>query len=606
MQMPTAHDLYSYWKLQERGWFRLLSVEPSPDPQYRISCSLLHQSIKESQDYEALSYTWGTDKAIAPILVDSGVLFVRYNLYWALRSLRLPTKRRLLWVDALCINQADATERNNQVSQMADIYSGAKEVFVWLGEGNEYTDRGMDFLGEISAYAKSIADRVLKEESDRHQMYKEWIDLFHSAHARHDSDECFAGIAAVFLRDWWTRVWTVQEITLARAAKVQVGKKSLPWECFEIFSNLCTVYAVHTSGQVRPEWSGKYRMFQYYAPHIFIKADKIRVMRMKWLANIEIPLSLMVQYTLSRFATDPRDKIYAILGLINCGPRVSPDYSLSCNKVYTAAFRAMLEYFGDLRVYNFLQGSHPDSGKELPSWVPDFMALTTSRLNSMVFIDGSSPNDPIQSRALGFLYGAASVLHGKLIKSRMGFKEDDAILVLKGVPVDEINVVGKVAPDQHNTMPMRSEADQKSYKDVIIQWRALVDESNGSYITGGSFKEAFWRTITLDCKVIKYHEGLTLQDNPRDRRRRLDRVDARVPPQSLESEKKLIEALGEQAAWAEGHQCSRRFFMTEKGYMGIGPTHCANGDIVCVLFGGELPYVLRPVGNERYTMVGQW
>jgi hypothetical protein len=77
MQMPTANDLYSYWKLQERGWFRLLSVEPSPEPQYRISCSLLHQPFKESQDYEALSYTWGTDKAIAPILVDGGVMFVR-------------------------------------------------------------------------------------------------------------------------------------------------------------------------------------------------------------------------------------------------------------------------------------------------------------------------------------------------------------------------------------------------------------------------------------------------------------------------------------------------------------------------------------------------
>jgi len=214
----------------------------------------------------------------------------RINSYWALINLRLPAKRRVLWVDALCINQADTAERNNQVSQMADIYSGSKEVFVWLGEGNEFTDRGMDFLGEITAHAKSIKDKVLKEARDRHQMYREWTDLFHSVHARHDSDECFAGIAAVFLRDWWTRVWTVQEITLAGAAKVQVGKKILPWDCFEIFSNLYTVYTVHTSGQVRPEWSREYLMFRYHAPKIFVKADTIKVMRMKRLENIEIPL----------------------------------------------------------------------------------------------------------------------------------------------------------------------------------------------------------------------------------------------------------------------------------------------------------------------------
>src|SRR6266536_2263881 len=212
LQKPTEKELYHYWKLQERGWFRLLVVEPSPDPQYRISCSLLHQPInsKERRDFEALSYTWGTDEAIAPILIDGGVLFVRSNLYCALRSLRFPTKRRILWIDALCINQADTTERNSQVSQMTEIYSGAKEVIVWLGEGNKYTDRGMDSLGEISRRAKSIKDRVLKKVSDRHQMYKEWTDLFRSLHARNDSDVCFAGISALFSREWWTRVWTVQ------------------------------------------------------------------------------------------------------------------------------------------------------------------------------------------------------------------------------------------------------------------------------------------------------------------------------------------------------------------------------------------------------------
>lgn len=102
----------------------------------------------------------------------------------------------------------------------------------------------MEFLGEISPYAKSIRDRVFKEEKDRHQIYKECINLFCSFSARHDSEPCFAGISALFLSDWWTRVWTFQEITLARQVKVQVGKKSLPWEYFEIFSNISTVNTI--------------------------------------------------------------------------------------------------------------------------------------------------------------------------------------------------------------------------------------------------------------------------------------------------------------------------------------------------------------------------
>lgn len=602
LQKPTAKQIYHYKGLQERGWFRLLVVEPSPNPQYRISCSLLHRLIKESPDFEALSYTWGTDKAIAPILIDGGVLFVRSNLFRALRSLRFPTKRRILWIDALCINQTDNIERNSQVSQMADIYSGAKKVIVWLGEGNEHTDRGMNSLGEICPRAKSIKDRVFKEGGDHQQMYKEWNDLFRSFQARHDSDACFAGICALFCRDWWTRVWTVQEITLAREAQVQAGKKSLPWEYFEIFSNLFTLDVV---SQSQDEWSEGHRNFRFYAMPLFIRADTIRVMRMKWWGNIEIPLSLMVEHTLARSATDPRDKIYAILGLINCGPRLSPDYSLSCKKVYIAAFRAMLEYFGDLRVYNHLQDSHLDREKELPSWVPDFMALTTGTIHSMTFINGASPNDPIESQAVSPLYSAASVRQDKLTKSRMDFQKDGSRLVLKGIPVDKLNAVGKVAAGNSDTMPKRSEAAQESFKDIIIQWRSLIDENTGSYITGGSFKEAFWRTITLDCKVVEYHQGLTLRDNPRDRRRRLDRADKLVPPQSLESEEKLIEALDRQAALAEGAQYSRRFFTTEKGYMGIGPSVAQTRDIICVLFGGEVPFVLRPVGNGRYKMVGQ-
>lgn len=270
------------------------------------------------------------------------------------------------------------------------------------------------------------------------------------------------------------------------------------------------------------------------------------------------------------------------------------------------AFRAMLVYFGDLRVYNHLQDSHLDREKELPSWVPDFMAFTTGTAKSMVFINGASRNDPIESRAVSLLYGAASVRQGKLSKSRMKFQEDDSRLVLKGIPVDKVNIVGEVAPHYLDPMPERSNVAQKSFKDAIMHWRSLIDDSSGSYITGESCKEAFWITITLDCKVVEYHEGLTLQDNPRDGRRRLDTADKLVPPRSLESEERLIEALDNQAAMSEDKQCSRCFFATEKGYMGIGPLVAQNGDIICVTFGGEVPNVLRPVENGLYKMVGQW
>lgn len=147
---------------------------------------------------------------------------------------------------------------------------------------------------------------------------------------------------------------------------------------------------------------------------------------------------------------------------------------------------------------------------------------------------------------------------------------------------------------------------QESFKDTIKKWHSLIDELNCDYIAGGSFGESFWRTVLFDCKVIGYHEGLTLQNNPRDRRRRLDKVDNAIPPTNRESEEKLIQALDKLATLSEGAQCSRRFSNTKKDYMGIGLPVTQNGDIVCVLPGGEVPYISRPCGNGQHTMVGQW
>lgn len=134
MQTPEKSDYYQYQSLPSHGWFRLLVLEAWTCPDYRISCRLFRERITSSKDYDALPYTWGTDEAIAPILINGQVHRVRYNLMRALQSLGLPDKKRFLWIDALCINQGSPDERADQVSQMGEIYSGARRVVVWLGE----------------------------------------------------------------------------------------------------------------------------------------------------------------------------------------------------------------------------------------------------------------------------------------------------------------------------------------------------------------------------------------------------------------------------------------------------------------------------------------
>jgi hypothetical protein len=242
---------------------------------------------------------------------------------------------------------------------MRDIYCGAKEVVVWLGEGNEHTDRAMDCLDYLASRAKvaevTILDNGIGDNRDR--LYRAWTNITCSFLNQHDSKARLAGVCNLFRAGWWSRAWTVQEIALARVATVHVGKKSLPWEYFKLFSKLSTLHAVHTANP---------GIFLLAAP-LCVQADTLSKLRWRLQSGISIPLSLMVDYTRNHSATNPRDKIYAILGLVNCGAELVVDYNQSCQTVYAAAMRVMLQYFGDLRVYDFLGHNHVSRDKYLPS-----------------------------------------------------------------------------------------------------------------------------------------------------------------------------------------------------------------------------------------------
>ncbi|KAF2636751.1 hypothetical protein P280DRAFT_364566, partial [Massarina eburnea CBS 473.64] len=100
-----------------------------------LQCDMEVVSLADNPDFFALSYVWGKDPEDYEILIGGHILQTRPNLYTALRRIRAHTKgaTRALWVDALCIDQANTRERNHQVDFMADIYSNCSQCLVWLG-----------------------------------------------------------------------------------------------------------------------------------------------------------------------------------------------------------------------------------------------------------------------------------------------------------------------------------------------------------------------------------------------------------------------------------------------------------------------------------------
>ena len=137
---------------------RLLRLLPSGKDPKPLRCELfeypLQNSGKSSHPYEALSYVWGSEDKPESIIIDNNSLNITQNLYTALLYLRDHVCARIIWADAICIDQANEKEKEDQIPLMAEIYAKAHHVVVWLGEAEDDSDRALEIIrltGENSA-----------------------------------------------------------------------------------------------------------------------------------------------------------------------------------------------------------------------------------------------------------------------------------------------------------------------------------------------------------------------------------------------------------------------------------------------------------------------
>jgi hypothetical protein len=167
-------------------------------------------------DYESLSWCWGTDvPQFAVQIIKGDETFkkpIKKGLALALKHLRLPNRSRMLWIDAICINQEDAEERNHQVQMMSRIYTRSTEVCIWLGPDSPDSRLAIEFIRNELVPLKDF-DTIC---SDR-------------AYA-----EKWRALMMLMQREWFSRRWVVQEIALASKATVYCGPDKISWKDFAV------------------------------------------------------------------------------------------------------------------------------------------------------------------------------------------------------------------------------------------------------------------------------------------------------------------------------------------------------------------------------------
>jgi len=130
---------YTHEPLPEGKWIRLLHLEPgvSDDP---ICCELIATALEDAPPYETISYCWGNPSDTRTILCHDQPFSVTVSLFQALRRFRRNTEPRLIWADAICINQTSGREKERQVSFMDQVYARGECTLIWLGEAADDVD----------------------------------------------------------------------------------------------------------------------------------------------------------------------------------------------------------------------------------------------------------------------------------------------------------------------------------------------------------------------------------------------------------------------------------------------------------------------------------
>ncbi|KAF4470942.1 heterokaryon incompatibility [Fusarium albosuccineum] len=338
---------YRHIPLAKKSQTRLLHLNPAKDKSEDLSGSLIVCEIHKpstsnatsSSRYEALSYVWGPPSPSHKLTIGAASLPITAKCDAALRRLRRLGEERVLWIDAICIDQtaAGTDERNTQVAMMGDIYSAASNVLVWLGEGDDKTRTLLVHLTRLyllrDDFWEDTRATICNKFMNRCGQYV-YLCWGHSeTHIVADKRWKTSEVAAVqeiiedlFGRPWFERMWTLQELLLARHATVICGDQSMEW------GSLCD--AVELLQASFPLSSKGTRNFIncFYACSDFkeLLDDP---------SEGEAALSRMIHHSRIRHATNPKDKIFALYGLaLSLGKAMpQPNYTQSISEVYSRA-----------------------------------------------------------------------------------------------------------------------------------------------------------------------------------------------------------------------------------------------------------------------------
>ncbi|KAF5868701.1 putative heterokaryon incompatibility protein [Botrytis fragariae] len=572
-----------------------------------IYCTLTTVSLIDKPFYEALSYVWGNLTNKCDINLQSLSFPVTTNLESALRYLRYRDLPRVLWIDAICINQEDIPERNSQVKYMGTIYSKSSIVLAWLGEPK--TNKCL-----TSSFTAGWMDKLIPEgddvdeERDNDLVFDTFEKMLKDLEAHWESDiddvasfstqnlRTGAGIIRLFENPWWNRMWTVQEALLGKDTLLISGRRSI------LQNDLSAIFnsqLAHSKDGCNPRKSG----------FITTSLMKMRFVREYRDGNASSSLEGLLNIFGERRCSDPRDKIYGLLGILATEEVnfIHPDYSIDIVLLYG---NTVMDIINKARNLDILSQLWPRKwhctgilAGQGPSWIRDW----TAERPSHVLVD------TVSERYRLFPKFSASGKSSAIVKERRKLG-----IVIRGIFLNSLQVLGRpndveVDNDEEMAMTYRewrqlaqseTQFDQPypsssritAHSDAFSQTLCMSIASDSSQ-SNNSASEYYYRRVSNDSQARKNHHSWwesEIEGTPRLGGKQL------LNAENANSDIIRFHTL----VYFATHM--RRFFIAkEPRWIGLVPMDAQIGDQLFLLEGGKVPYILRRMkGKEEYKIIG--
>lgn len=577
-----------------RDNIRILTLKPGSgrDPLY---CTLTPTSIKDvSASFVALSYVWGPEPEMhSEIFIDDVPFLVRPNLYHALLTLRLSDQSQRFWIDAICIDQENLTEKNLQLPLMTQIYSLSSYVLIWLGGSENDSDYVMDCI----------------RRQDRDSFIQKRF---------------LAGLAWMLQRDWFKRTWILQEFALNTASPQMVcgtGAR-VTWEEFEQ-----SYPRDFPSTDLHDGEFAKLAMETFVDNAAFYFLGELRK---SFHFNGENLRTHFDGYTFPQAlhagmrcdVSDPRDKVYGVLGLL--GQQTRDDIVVDYNKTTGEVFRdAMVRILGteqNPRIYGRFPIAPLALRKErsTPSWVLNFDPKLPDFTVFIEMFEFALPQPPPVIRPI-HLHGPQLSVQGlflgqidDILEAKYPFRTDMPIDLSVGVEYLQYRNLISFLLDLESLINSQFEK-RKDFKLVEPLWKTLlVAKSSQPQFTNFTDWHAKWEML---MDFAKAYNAIPENDMIQFFRLMASPNQPMGLFHTLLANQRMIFQLQKNIATYRNIQplsdyirmvlCnSRCFFVCSNGQYGIGNPGFEKGDKLVLLFPDMyIPFVLRENG-DHYEMVG--